>query len=99
MGALMVCCPATGCRISLGVELDRATFDKTPDLVATFTCGACGAEHPWSKADAWIEAVEFEPSTRTKTAAGGLPRLQSSRGGASPSARRAPAEWGMPLAA
>jgi hypothetical protein len=98
MGALTVCCPATGCRISLGVELVQATFDRTPDFVATFTCGACGAEHPWSKADAWIAAAEFEP-TRTKTAAGGRPRPQPSRGGASPSAQRAPAEWGMPLAA
>ena len=97
MGALMVCCPATGCRISLGVELVQATFDRTPDFVATFTCGACGAEHPWSKADAWIAVAEFE-ATRTKSAASGRPRPQSSRGGASPSARHAP-EWGMPLAA
>jgi hypothetical protein len=98
MGALMVCCPATGCRISLGVELDQATFDRTPDFVATFICCACGSEHPWSKADAWIAAAEFE-STRTKTAAGGRPRPQPSRGGALSSARRVPAEWGMPLAA
>jgi hypothetical protein len=99
MGALTVCCPATGCRISLGVELDQATFDRTPDFVATFTCGACGAEHPWSKADAWIAAAEFEPSRRTKTAASIPPRAQPSRGGALSSARRVPAEWGMPLAA
>jgi hypothetical protein len=100
MGALMVCCPATGCRISLGVELVQATFDRTPDFVATFTCGACGAEHPWSKADAWIAAAEFRQSTRTKPAASAPLRPQlSSRAGARPLARRVPAEWGMPLAA
>jgi hypothetical protein len=99
MGALMVCCPATGRRVALGVELDQATFDRTPDFVATFTCGACAAEHPWSKADAWIAAAEFEPSRRTKTAASVPPPPRSSRGGARPLARRVPAEWGMPLAA
>jgi hypothetical protein len=97
----MVCCPATGLEVSLGVELDSVSFDRIPDFLATFHCGACAAEeHPWSKADAWIAAAEFEPSTRTRTATGVPPRPQlSSRGGARPLARRVPAEWGMPLAA
>jgi hypothetical protein len=99
MGALMVCCPATGCRISLGVELDSVSFDRIPDFLATFRCSACAAEHPWSKADAWIAAAEFRQSTRTRTAAGVPPRPHSSRGGASSSARRVPSDWGMPLAA
>ena len=101
MGTLMVCCPATGCSVSLGVELDPATFDKTPNFVATFYCGACAAEHP-RKTDAWIAAAEFEPSTRTRTAASVPPRPSrphSSRDGASSSTRRAPVEWGMPLPA
>jgi hypothetical protein len=98
MGALTVCCPATGRKVSLGVELDQATFDRTPDFVATFTCGACAAEHPWSKADAWIAAAEFDPA-RPKTAASVPPPPHPSRGGASSSARRVPADWGMPLAA
>lgn len=92
MGTLMVCCPATGRRISLGVELDPVSFDRIPHFVASFHCGACAAEHLWSKTDAWIEAAEFRPSTRTRTP-------QSPRGGARSLALRTPAEWGMPLAA
>jgi hypothetical protein len=100
MGTLMVCCPATGLEVSLGVELDSVSFDRIPDFLATFHCGACAAEeHPWSKADAWIAAAEFRQSTRTKTAASAPPPPRSSRGGASSSVRRVPAEWGMPLAA
>jgi len=101
MGTLMVCCPATGLEVSLGVELDSVSFDRIPDFLATFRCSACAAEHPWSKANTWIAAAEFRQSTRTKTAASAPLRPQlSSRGGASSSARgRVPAEWGMPLAA
>jgi hypothetical protein len=51
MGTLMVCCPATGLEVSLGVELDSVSFDRIPDFLATFRCSACAAEHPWSKAD------------------------------------------------
>ena len=97
MGALMVCCPTTGRRVSLGIELDSVTFDRTPDFVATFYCGSCAVDHPWSKADAWIGMAAFMPSTRTKAGARVPPRTQSLRRGTS--ARRAPAEWGMPLAA
>jgi hypothetical protein len=105
MGALMVCCPATGREVLLGVELDPVTFDRTPDFVAAFSCAACGVNHPWSKADAWIAAPGFTPSTRTKagartgakSGASVPPPTQSLRGGTS--ARRPPAECGMPLAA
>jgi hypothetical protein len=74
-------------------------LDKTPDFVATFYCDSCAAEHPWSKADAWIEATEFEPSTRTKTTGGVPPRPDSSRSGASSLRGARRAELGMPLAA
>ena len=105
MGALMVCCPATGRAVSPGVELDPVTFNRTPDFVASFSCASCGVDHPWSKADAWIAAPEFTPSTRTKAGArtgakagaSDPPPTQSLRGGKS--ARRAPVECGMPLAA
>jgi hypothetical protein len=106
MGALMVCCPATGRAVSLGVELDPVTFDRAPDFVASFHCASCGVDHPWSKADAWIGAAEFTPSAaRTKAGAkvsakAGAsvpPRTPPLRGGTS--GRRVPAEWGMPLAA
>lgn len=94
MGALMVRCPTTGRAVSLGIELDPVTFDRTPGFVATFRCGACAAEHPWSKADAWIGAVELTPSTRTETAAAAPPPARSLRGG-----RRVAEKCGMPLAA
>ena len=90
----MVCCPTTGCTISLGVEVDPVTFERTPDFVAAFHCAACGAEHPWSKADAWIAAAEFMPSTPTEA---GASRSRSPR--AATSGRCVPAECGMPLAA
>jgi hypothetical protein len=90
----MARCPTTGRGVSLGVDLDAVTLDRTPDFVATFKCGACAGEHPWSKADAWIGATEFTPSTRAETAAAALPPVRSLRGG-----RRVPGKWGMPLAA
>jgi hypothetical protein len=73
----MVCCRATGCRISLGVELDAATFDKIPDFVATSYCGSCAATIRGRKTDAWIEAAEFEqarsPTAWRKPATGSPP--------------------------
>jgi hypothetical protein len=97
----MVCCPATGRAVSLGVELDPVTFDRAPDFVASFHCASCGVDHPWSKADAWIGAAEFTPWARTKVGAKAgasvPPRTPPLRAGTS--ARRVPADWGMPLAA
>ncbi len=66
MGALMICCPATGSKISLGVEIDPVSFDRTPDFVAAFYCTSCAIDHLWSKTDAWIEAADFKQSTRKK---------------------------------
>jgi hypothetical protein len=66
MGALMICCPATGNKISLGVEIDPVSFDRTPDFVAAFYCASCAVNHLWSKTDAWIAAADFKRSTRKR---------------------------------
>jgi hypothetical protein len=98
MGALMSRCPKTGDKISLGVELDCVTFDRTPDFVATFYCESCAVDHPWSKTDAWIEATEFKQQARKKTARV-PPRTESLRGGTWSFTRVVPAESRMPFAA
>jgi hypothetical protein len=79
MGALMICCPATGSKISLGVEIDPVSFDRTPDFVAAFYCASCAIDHLWSKTDAWIEAADFKRSTRKKPGAGAPLRAEALR--------------------
>jgi len=58
MGALMICCPATGRKISVG-DVDPIGFEGTPDFVSTVYCPFCGIDHRWSRADAWFDCDEW----------------------------------------
>jgi hypothetical protein len=46
--------PEHGQSYFTGIETDRATFDKLPDLLSHARCPHCGVEHPWRPHDAWL---------------------------------------------
>jgi hypothetical protein len=54
VGTLMVRCPETGKDFSTGIETDQLSFQLTPAFTGTIRCPVCGAEHSWSKIDAWL---------------------------------------------
>ena|SRR6516165_7181024 len=49
---VMVRCPATGRRLSTGVEMDADTFKRLPEIRSQIKCPACGLDHDWSTRDA-----------------------------------------------
>ncbi len=54
MGVVMIKCPDTGRSVSTGIEIERVTFIRLPDVEARMSCSACGGEHRWSKRAAWL---------------------------------------------
>lgn len=63
MGCVMITCPATGKAVSTGVDTELATLEQAIPFLSSTLCPACGAEHLWSRSDAWIcETIPFEPS-------------------------------------
>lgn len=61
MGHVMITCPVTGKPVSTGIDAELAALDQAIPFRAFVHCPACGAEHAWSRSDAFIsEAVPFE---------------------------------------
>jgi hypothetical protein len=54
MGALMICCPASGKKIAVG-DADPIAFEGAADVISTVYCGYCGTNHQWSRTDAWFD--------------------------------------------
>jgi hypothetical protein len=54
MGALMICCPATGKKIAVG-DADPIAFEGAADVISTVYCGYCGTIHQWTRTDAWFD--------------------------------------------
>jgi hypothetical protein len=54
MHRIMIKCARTGRAVSTGIETDPATFALIPQVAARTHCPCCGADHVWSKANAWI---------------------------------------------
>jgi len=52
MGIIMINCPATGRRVSTGIE--TVDIEELPAVTAKMVCPACGGVHDWTKADAWL---------------------------------------------
>jgi hypothetical protein len=52
MGIIMINCPATGRRVSTGIE--TVDIEELPAVTAKMVCPACGRMHDWTKADAWL---------------------------------------------
>jgi hypothetical protein len=61
MGCVMITCPVTGKPVSTGIDAELAALDQAIPFQAFVHCPACGADHGWSRSDAWIsEAIPFE---------------------------------------
>ena len=54
MSTIMIKCPQTGQAVSTGIEVEHDTFITLPDADVQMHCPACGGEHIWSKAKAWL---------------------------------------------
>jgi hypothetical protein len=52
MGIIMINCPATGHRVSTGIEV--CATDQLPTVIATTICPECGRIHRWTKNEAWL---------------------------------------------
>jgi hypothetical protein len=58
MGAIMIRCPVKDELIPVGIDTDRESFSRLPDVKATpVRCPACGGQHAWSKDDAILETT------------------------------------------
>ena len=55
MGTVMIRCPATGIKISTGIEIDRLKFACSPVFFADAYCPACDASHRWFAREGWVE--------------------------------------------
>ena len=61
MGCVMIRCPVTGRAVSTGIDTELATLEQAIPFRSSIQCAACGTEHGWTRADAWIcETVPFE---------------------------------------
>jgi hypothetical protein len=56
MGTIWIKCPATGRRVSTGIETDQESFASFPDQLGRSVCPVCGIRHEWLRGDAWLEA-------------------------------------------
>lgn len=56
MPQVMIECPHTGQHVYAGLNFDWSTFEcqKLPEM--RLKCPACGEEHRWTKADAFLRA-------------------------------------------
>ena len=55
MSSVMIRCPNTGGTVSTGIETEPAVFRTLPRISGRMRCPACGEEHVWSIASAWLE--------------------------------------------
>ncbi len=54
MGCVMITCPVTGQAVSTGIDTELATLQQAAPFLSSTRCAACGAQHQWSRSDAWI---------------------------------------------
>jgi len=69
MGTLMIRCPATGDKISTGIEIDRLKFACSPVFFADAYCPACDASHRWFAREAWVEEPHAQDVSKVAQAA------------------------------
>jgi len=54
MSSMMIACPTTGRPVSTGIETEPAVFKRLPKVTSRLICPACGQEHIWTVASAWL---------------------------------------------
>jgi hypothetical protein len=69
MGIVVIRCPATGAKISTGIESDRLQFACSPVFFADAYCPACDALHRWFAREAWVEEPHPEIASQVAQAA------------------------------
>jgi predicted RNA-binding Zn-ribbon protein involved in translation (DUF1610 family) len=71
MSSVMIKCPSTGRAVSTAIEIEPSVFHRLPNMSARMLCPACGKEHVWMTASAWLtgEPRLVEPHGPGKTAA------------------------------
>jgi hypothetical protein len=54
MSSVMIGCPTTGRAVSTEIEIEPGVFRELPNMRGRMLCPACGREHGWMIADAWL---------------------------------------------
>jgi hypothetical protein len=54
MAAVMIRCPRTGRSVPTGIETEPEDFKRFPHVDSRLTCRACGREHVWTAAEAFL---------------------------------------------
>jgi hypothetical protein len=63
MTEITIACPATGKFVSTGSQMEALEFEKLGPKIFRMRCSACGAEHLWSRATAWLtETAKKSPA-------------------------------------
>ncbi len=48
-------CPVKGGPVYTGLDMNPADFEKSTFNMSVPHCRCCGGEHPWRKADSWLQ--------------------------------------------
>lgn len=51
MGTMILKCPVTGSEYAIALEMDEASYARSPDLKVKSRCPYCGAEHVFALRD------------------------------------------------
>jgi hypothetical protein len=54
MAAVTIRCPETGQTIPTGIETEPEDFKRLPRVDSRLICPACGREHVWNAAEAFL---------------------------------------------
>jgi hypothetical protein len=54
MSSIMIACPKTGASVPTGIETDRISWPRLPNVASTVVCRRCGETHLWSCEQAWL---------------------------------------------
>jgi hypothetical protein len=58
MGVLMLTCPNTNREFSTGINLDKDSLEKLPDVAGQTLCPHCGEVHVWWPREArWVDGI------------------------------------------
>jgi hypothetical protein len=59
MSAVMIGCPTTGRAVSTAIEIEPSVFRRLANMRGRMVCPACGQEHEWTVASAWLAGEPF----------------------------------------
>jgi hypothetical protein len=66
MAEVTIACPATGRFVSVGLEMKPTEFEKLGPKIFRMRCSACGSEHLWSFATAWLADSPPKPPATSR---------------------------------